>query len=172
MDVIIGSKNPTKIKAVQEVFLTDIVTGYDVPSKVSAQPLSDSETRDGAINRAMQCLETTSGEVGIGLEGGVMQVNDHLYLCNWGALVTRENEIFTASGARILLPREFNDKLQAGAELGDIMDAYAKRKDVRKNEGAIGIFTNEHISRKEMFVHVVKLLYGQWEYEMKSSSSN
>ncbi|SEQ09310.1 inosine/xanthosine triphosphatase [Virgibacillus subterraneus] len=172
MEVIIGSKNPTKRKAVEEVFLTDIVTGYDVPSKVSAQPLSDSETREGAMNRAMQCIETTAGKIGIGLEGGVMQVDDQLYLCNWGALVTREKEVFTASGARILLPDEFNDQLQGGAELGDIMDTYAKRKDVRKNEGAIGIFTNDHISRKEMFVHVVKLLHGQWEYAMKNSSGS
>ncbi|MBP1947841.1 DUF84 family protein [Virgibacillus litoralis] len=170
MEVIIGSKNPTKVQAVEEVFVKHGVSGLDALSKVSAQPLSDFETREGAMNRAMQCIETTSGDIGIGLEGGVMQVGDQLYLCNWGALVTREKEVFTASGARILLPKEFTNQLQGGAELGDIMDTYAKRKDVRKNEGAIGIFTNDQISRKEMFVHVVKLLHGQWDYKIKNGS--
>lgn len=170
VDVVIGSKNPTKIQAVQDVFVTDDVTGLDIPSKVSAQPFSDSETRKGAINRAIQCVEKTKGNIGIGLEGGVMYVDDQLYLCNWGALVTKEKEVFTASGARILLPEEFNVELNGGIELGDIMDAYSKRQDVRKNEGAIGIFTNNRISRKEMFVHVVRLLHGQWEYALKNSS--
>lgn len=49
-------------------------------------------------------------------------------------------------------------------ELGDIMDDYSMRKEVRNKEGAIGIFTNDLISRKEMFSHIMKLLRGQWEY--------
>src|SRR5699024_8922648 len=58
-------------------------------------------------------------------------------------------------------------------ELGDMMDSYAHKQAVRNNEGAIGIFTNDLISRKDMFVHVVKLLRGQWEYwSYKSSESD
>ncbi|QKY69730.1 DUF84 family protein [Lentibacillus sp. CBA3610] len=164
MDIVVGSKNPTKIAAVKEVFSDDQVSPADAPSMVSQQPFSDAETRLGAINRAFNGLETASGAIGIGLEGGVMYVDNELYLCNWGALITKENNIFTASGARILLPAEIDDELKKGIELGDVMDAYAKRQDVRKKEGAIGIFTNDRISRQKMFVHVVKLLHGQWEY--------
>ncbi|WP_164668325.1 DUF84 family protein [Virgibacillus doumboii] len=167
MRVIIGSKNPAKIQAVQDVFSNDEVSGIDVPSNVSAQPFSDSETREGAINRALQCIENESSDIGIGLEGGVMYVDNQLLLCNWGALVTKDKKIFTASGARIPLPVEFDKDLQNGTELGDIMDGYARKKDVRKNEGAIGIFTNNHISRKEMFVHVAKLVYGQWDFQQQ-----
>ncbi|RYG71547.1 DUF84 family protein [Lentibacillus lipolyticus] len=164
MNIIVGSKNPAKIAAVESVFTQNHVLAAEAPSQVSAQPFSDAETRLGAINRATYCLQAASGDIGIGLEGGVMYVDDRLYLCNWGALVTMDNTIFTASGARILLPAEIDEELRKGKELGDVMDAYAKRQDVRKREGAIGIFTNEHISRKEMFIHVVKLLHGQWEF--------
>ncbi|GAB3065527.1 DUF84 family protein [Virgibacillus ainsalahensis] len=164
MNIIIGSKNPTKIKAVQEVFPTYKVTSLDVPSNISAQPFSDVETRKGAINRAIQCTETGEGIIGIGLEGGVMYVDNSLFLCNWGALVTPDRRIHTASGARILLPKEIEEQLKKGVELGDVMDSYAKKEDVRKKEGSIGVFTNDLISRQEMFVHVVKLLRGQWEY--------
>lgn len=162
MNIVIGSKNPTKIKAVEEVFPEAYISSKDVSSKVSAQPFSDEETKEGAINRAKQCA--TKDTIGIGLEGGVMYVRDELYLCNWGALVSEDNQVYTASGARILLPREINESLKSGKELGDIMDVYAKREGVRNKEGAIGIFTNDLISRSEMFTHVVKLLRGQWEY--------
>ncbi|AXI09743.1 DUF84 family protein [Oceanobacillus sp. 143] len=164
MEIIIGSKNPTKVQAVAEIFESDQVNAIEAKSKVSAQPFSDEETKQGAINRAMECRKYTTNGIGIGLEGGVMFVGDTLYLCNWGALVAEDWRIFTASGARIALPNELVESLKNGFELGEIMDDYANRKEVSTHEGTIGIFTNDLVSRKEMFAHVVKLLRGQWEY--------
>lgn len=164
MNIIIGSKNPTKIKAVETIFPSYTVMSFDVPSNVSPQPFSDEETRQGAINRAMQCMESAPGSMGIGLEGGVMYVDKQLFLCNWGALVTEDGNTYTASGARIVLPEGFDEPLRNGEELGDVMDCYVKKQGVRKKEGAIGVFTNELISRQEMFEHVVKLLHGQMEF--------
>ncbi|WP_106496865.1 DUF84 family protein [Lentibacillus sp. Marseille-P4043] len=164
MKISVGSKNPTKMNAVEEVFPTDSIVTISASSSVSAQPFSDEETKEGAINRAMECVKKNPDAIGIGLEGGVMYVDDQLYLCNWGALVDQEKNIYTASGARIPLPEEINAQLTKGHELGDVMDGFAMKQEVRKNEGAIGIFTNELITRKEMFTHVVKLLRGQWEF--------
>ncbi|MFC4556735.1 DUF84 family protein [Virgibacillus kekensis] len=165
MKVRIGSQNPAKIQAAQEVFSGYEVEGMDASSNVSAQPTSDAETKKGAINRARNTYQ--EGDLGLGLEGGVMTIEGQLYLCNWGALMTDDQKILTASGARILLPEEFSAPLQGGLELGDIMDNYTERQDVRSKEGAIGVFTNDQVSRKEMFAHVIKLLYGQWEYSKK-----
>src|SRR5690625_2131339 len=164
MKITIGSKNPTKIKAVQDVFKTAEITSLDVLSGVSSQPFSDEETRAGAINRAKSCAKSTPNATGIGLEGGVMYMDDQLFLCNWGALVTPDQKVYTASGARILLPDDIEKQLKLGYELGALMDDYALKKDVSKKEGAIGIFTNNLITRKEMFKHVVMLLRGQWDY--------
>lgn len=164
MKIIIGSKNPTKIKAVQNVFQNMEVIAHDAPSGVASQPFSDEETMQGAVNRAKQCASKITNGIGIGLEGGVMYVGETLYLCNWGALVTTDGQVFTASGARISLPKKIEQQLRSGLELGVIMDSYTDRDAVRKNEGAIGIFTNNLISRSEMFEHVVKQLRGQWEY--------
>ena len=164
MKLIIGSKNPTKIKAVETVFPSYEVIAKDMPSYVSAQPMSDEETRQGAINRARQSMESMPGAIGIGLEGGIMYVNDQLCLCNWGSLVTENGDVYTASGARIPLPEAFRTQLEDGTELGQVMEQYAKKQNVKQKEGAIGIFTNELVSRQEMFAHVVKLLRGQWEY--------
>ncbi|ASN04956.1 DUF84 family protein [Virgibacillus necropolis] len=164
MKIIIGSMNKTKIEAVKEVFPTDQVLSYSAESSVSAQPFSDEETRTGAINRAKDCIAMNPDAVGIGLEGGVMDVDGQLFLCNWGAMIDLKQHVHTASGARILLPKEISEPLRDGIELGDVMDSYAKKQGVRHNEGAIGIFTNSLVSRKDMFLHVVTLLRGQWEY--------
>lgn len=164
MDIIIGSKNPTKVKAVQSVFSTDQVQMLDVESEVSAQPFSDEETRRGAINRAQQCASSITHTIGIGLEGGVMYVNKELFLCNWGALVTAEGDTFTAGGARMKLPEAIGEQLHKGKELGEIIDSYAKKNAVRNQEGAIGIFTKDLISRQTMFQHIVLMLKGQLKY--------
>lgn len=164
MKIIVGSKNPTKVQAVYDIFKTDEIDSYDVPSHVSSQPFSDEETMQGAINRATECLKIDENAIGIGLEGGLMKLENELYLCNWGALVTPDYCTYTAGGARIRLPKEISDHLHENIELGEIMDEYAKKKGVSKHEGAIGILTKNHMLRKEMFVHIVQLLRGQWKY--------
>lgn len=104
------------------------------------------------------------GTLAIGLEGGVMQVANQLFLNNWGALVTPEGKIYTAAGARIRLPDEFSVQIEAGKELSDMMDIYTHKTAVRQQEGAIGIFTNNEIDRATMFTHIVSLLKGQMNY--------
>lgn len=166
MIVAVGSKNPAKISAVEEAFI-DFgvkVVSIDAPSGVSAQPMSDEETINGAINRAKVAAEKGDAHIGIGLEGGVQRSPNGLFLCNWGALSVNGKDPLIAGGARILLPESISRKLLEGAELGPIMDEYAQRQNVRKNEGAIGIFTNGQINRKEMFTHVMRLLVGQYEF--------
>ncbi|KON90231.1 NTPase [Sporosarcina globispora] len=169
MKIIIGSKNPAKILAVETAFRhyeADIIS-ENVPSGVNDQPFSDDETIKGAINRAYGALEASAGQIGIGLEGGVQKTEFGLFLCNWGALAEKGQPPIIAGGARIPLPEGVSSRLLAGEELGPVMDVYAKRENVRKNEGAVGIFTNGQVNRPEMFSHVMKLLIGQFEYRKR-----
>ncbi|WLV23824.1 DUF84 family protein [Aciduricibacillus chroicocephali] len=166
MNILIGSKNPAKVEAVKAIFEEAHVSGISVPSDVSAQPFTDEETKQGAVNRARRCAENGT-QIGIGLEGGVMLIGDTMYLCNWGALALPDGRIFTASGARIPLPEEIKTALEQGEELGDVMERFAHKKDVRSNEGAIGIFTKNRVSRKAMFEHVLILLRGQLEFSQE-----
>ncbi|MUV39279.1 putative non-canonical purine NTP phosphatase [Lentibacillus sp. JNUCC-1] len=161
MKIIAGTQNLAKLTAIQTVFSDVKIDGVSVPSNVSAQPVSDEETLQGAVNRATQCTEKEANVYGIGLEGGVMQICGKLYLCNWGALKTPSGQLYTASGARIRLPESFNILLEGKVELGDLMDDYANKSNIRQHEGAIGIFTNGQVSRSDMFIHVVTLLKGQ-----------
>ncbi|KAA0549052.1 DUF84 family protein [Bacillus sp. BGMRC 2118] len=162
--IAIGSKNFAKVEAVKEIFGNQEIISISVPSNVSNQPFSDEETMTGARNRANNALIEARTNIGIGLEGGVVQMKDDLYLCNWGAIVDENGYYAVASGAKILLPKEVGRELIKGRELGPIMDEYAKLQNVRHLEGAIGIFTNGLVNRKEMFKHIVMLLKGQYEY--------
>ncbi len=163
MKIFVGSTNPAKINAVKAIFPEATVEGKAVPSNVSDQPFSDEETLIGAINRARLSQKMNETGLGIGLEGGVMELKDELYVCNWGALVDQEGNVYQASGARIPLPEEVAAELKKGKELGDVMDEYTTRTGIRKKEGAVGVFTNQQVDRIQMFSHVVKLLKGQYE---------
>ncbi|MFZ7944933.1 MULTISPECIES: DUF84 family protein [Bacillaceae] len=170
MKIIIGSKNPAKINAVKNSFAdqeTEFVS-LDIPSDVGEQPFSDEETIRGAINRAVGALKQGNGDIGIGLEGGVQETSHGLLLCNWGALAAHNMEPIIAGGARFLLPEEIAVRLRAGEELGPVMEIFAKMKNVRKHEGAVGIFTNGMINRVDMFTHVANLLVGQYRYQQGS----
>ncbi|CQR48172.1 Non-canonical purine NTP phosphatase [Paraliobacillus sp. PM-2] len=167
MDIIIGSQNPAKVQAVKTVFQDAKVIGMNVSSDVSSQPFSEEETLLGAKNRAKHAISSGDASIGIGLEGGVATYNSQLFLINWGALVDQTGEMYVASGARIPLPEEIGVELKKGYELGDVMEQYAHKQDVRKKEGAIGIFTNDLISRADMFTHIMYLLKGQYEFSNK-----
>lgn len=168
MKIVLGSHNRAKLAAVEAVFTDAHIICENIASNVSAQPLSDEETMQGAINRAAGAAKQIDDAYGIGLEGGVMTINDEIYLCNWGALQTPSGAVITASGARIILPSTFKQPLQCGTELSELMDAWANKRNIRHNEGAIGIFTNGEINRSAMFVHVLQLLKGQLALQEKS----
>ncbi|WP_413378989.1 DUF84 family protein [Alkalihalobacillus sp. 1P02AB] len=169
MKIAIGTKNPAKVHAVQEVFLKmkATVESVDAPSGVSSQPFSDEETVEGAVNRAKAALEVTNADLAFGLEGGVTETSGGLMLCNWGALVTPHEQIWLASGAKIALPFDVASELRKGKELGEVMAFLTDDHDIRKKEGAIGVFTAGRVTRKAMFLHIVELLYGQYEHQLK-----
>ncbi len=172
MEFMIGSTNPAKVRAVKEVlaihFPQAILAEDEVGSGVSDQPFGDDETRLGAINRALRAAGIKVGAIGIGLEGGVRILEEQMYLCNWGALVLPDGTRFTAGGAQIPLPKEIADELMAGKELGQVVDAYFNSSGVRVREGAIGMLTANAVQRDELFVHVLKLLIGQYKYHRQS----
>ncbi|MBA2873850.1 DUF84 family protein [Thermaerobacillus caldiproteolyticus] len=164
--IAIGTTNPAKVAAVKAVFSHEcyVFMPISVSSDVASQPFSDEETRLGAINRAKNALAKEQADIGIGLEGGVTETKDGLWLCNWGALVDRNGAVISAGGARIPLPSEVAAEVMSGRELGDVMDEYTGKRNIRQKEGAIGIFTNGYVDRTDMFIHITKLLAGQYEF--------
>lgn len=163
MKVYIGSTNIVKVNAIKEVFepLGYEVISIEANSLVGAQPKTDYETIEGARNRA-KALPTDG--LAIGLEAGVEYLDKVLYLTNWGVMLDKNNE-FIAGGTRIPLPNEIaNLIINDHCELSDAMEQYFRTKDIKHHNGAIGYFTCDVVKRIDIFVHIAKLLYGQYLY--------
>lgn len=165
LKLAVASANPAKIKAVkdcvEQLGLQMEIIAAETDSGVSAQPFSNVETRQGAVNRASTALHPDF-DLAIGLEGGVYELEGTMYVCNWGALATSTGKLYTAGGAQIPLPKEIAVELRNGKELGPVMDAYANETGIRHHKGAIGILTDGLIHRGEMFGHIVTMLIGQY----------
>ena len=172
MLIAIGTRNKAKVGAVETVATQHLhnptFEAIEVASGVSEQPFTNEETRRGAINRAKATLQQTTAQIGFGLEGGVYELDGTMYCCNWGALATRAGKVFACAGATFALPSQIAQRLKAGEELGPVMDDFTKTANIRQHAGAIGIFTNGLIDRKEMFEHIVLMLIGQYQYDETS----
>ena len=183
--IAVGSQNATKVDAVRSVvdqifssvhdtsYLSrsgrerrgeetetrrNEVVGVNVPSGVSAQPLSASETRQGAIARARAALAATpSAEYGVGVEGGLECVESKegkdgmaWYESAWVAVVDRSGKVGTGTSARFEISEFIAHELLSGrTELAEIADRLSGQRDVRSTNGFMGIITNDLIKRKE-----------------------
>lgn len=135
--------------------------GRDVDSGVAATPTSDVELMAGARNRAQRLkavLETESikADVYIGLEGG-LHVNDMpsktvVLLRGWAYATDGKREGAFGSSPSVEVPGEIASAvLDHGQDLGDVIDQFSGRFDVRSNEGTWGILTRDLITRSKSF---------------------
>jgi inosine/xanthosine triphosphatase len=170
MIIAVGSTNPTKLEAVrmavEEVHTKLGLIGeltfhaHEVPSGVSAQPLSDGETRLGARNRARLALEAQpDAELAFGLEGGVMDIDDEMFSTVWICVLDREGREFAANGARFALPLVLAKAIRAGGEMGPAMDEITGRQGIKHQEGMIGVVTGGVITRASEYGHIARMAY-------------
>lgn len=159
-NIYIASTNPTKVNAVLKVFPNCDVKSFKIKTEINDQPLSDLETIKGAYLRA---IKLPDDGIRIGLEAGVRIIGKQVVIVNWGILVDENDKVYLAGGTTIPLPSKFKkDLYENNIELADIIDKYSEQKDIRSKQGAIGIFTNDMIKREDIFIHIVKLLYGEY----------
>lgn len=143
MRVAVGSLNPVKEAATaQALDAADIVT-IDVDSGVPEQPRGRAETIAGAENRAAAALAATDCTYGVGIEGGVADVEgtDGLWLIMWAA-VTDGERWGRGGGPTLRLPTTIADRIRDGEELGPVLDDHLDTDDIARNEGAVGVFTD------------------------------
>ncbi|MBP9670474.1 inosine/xanthosine triphosphatase [Candidatus Woesebacteria bacterium] len=160
MKVIVGSKNPVKVGSVEEAFKKNWpdseVVGMDIDSGVSAQPMSEVETMNGARQRAIQALKSDSeANYGVGIEGGVTEVEGKMFECAWVAIADRASKEGLAGGLYFELPQKIANEISKGGELGPLMDQFTGKTNVKQGAGAIGIFTKGQLDRKTAYVQIV-----------------
>ncbi len=160
MLIAIGSTNPVKVRAVENVlrriYAEAEFVALEVPSGIPAQPVGNEETRRGALNRARAALEATGADWGAGLEGGVVQNEFGTMTTAWCVIVDRAGRTGVGGASNMLLPEVIADRVLNGTELGEAMDEYASVKDVKHGLGAIGILTGGLIDRQGAYEVIVK----------------
>ena len=160
MRIIVGSKNPVKVgsveKAFQKYWPQVEVLGIEVKSGVSEQPMSEQETMKGSRQRAILALKSDkTADYGVGLEGGVTEVEGKMFECAWACVVNRDQAEGIAGGLYFELPNKVAEKIRAGGELGPVMDAMTGENNVKQKMGAIGLFTKGQLDRKTAYVQIV-----------------
>jgi inosine/xanthosine triphosphatase len=158
--VAVGSLNPVKVGAVRAVLVPlapgVTVTGVLVPSEVPTQPWGDDETIRGARARALGALaKTPDAELGVGLEGGVVDGDGGLRTCAWAVIADRDGRIGVGGSLALPLPPSVAEQVRAGHELGAAMDALVGATNTKQGAGAVGILTGGLIDRQRAYETLV-----------------
>lgn len=164
MFIVVGSENPSKLKAVrlgfQAVFpdASIEIIGVEAASEVSKQPMSDEDTLQGASNRAKKArLAKPEADFWFGLEGGLSELPDgSLASFAWVVALGKEKQ-GEARTAAYILPDRVSALVCAGMELGEADDLVFGKTNTKQTSGGVGLLTNELIDRAEFYAMAVKL---------------
>jgi inosine/xanthosine triphosphatase len=175
MIIVVGSANPVKINAVVAAIAgtplaASEVHGFEVASGVPAQPWGNSETRQGALNRAQAALlqgnhhfpQSSDQTLAVGFEGGVQEFDGQVWSTVWCSVLDGSGQHFEANGAMFRIPEPIATKMRAGGELGPIVDELTKDSQVSRKGGAIGLVTSAFVTRTEEYTGIAKMALGLW----------
>ena len=160
--VVVGSANPVKVAATlavsRRVYGDGVdVEAVDVESGVPHQPWGDEETLRGALNRAQAARRMGGAKMGVGFEGGLLEVQGRVFTCAWCAVVRDDGVVGIAGGESVLLPPSVVADVRAGAELGSAMDVLTGLHDTKRGCGAIGILTGGQLDRQVAYEHLLMM---------------
>lgn len=161
MNIIVASKNPVKINAVQMGFESygknAVIEGVSVDSGVSDQPMSDAETLEGARNRVENARKKyPDADFWIGIEGGVERNEEKLDAFAW-VVIQGDNAIGESRTTTFSLPHSVSELIDQGYELGTANDIFFNKHNSKQQSGAVGLLTNNVISRTKLYVQAVQL---------------
>lgn len=166
MRVVVASKNPVKLAAVEAAFTAVFasagaaidIAGVSVESGVSEQPLTDDETLTGASNRANHARSAEpEADYWVGLEGGLEQKNDTLEAFGWMVVLGKDGREGRSRTATFTLPEQVRQLIEKGYELGEADDIVFKRKNSKQENGAVGILTDNQVTRASYYEQALVL---------------
>jgi len=161
--IVIASQNPVKKQAALHGFKRMFpaegfqVQAADVPSSVSEQPRSNSETLRGAENRAHKArVVFPQADYWIGIEGGVEEQDEGLTAFAWVVVLSGEMQGQSRTGT-FFLPRVVAELVHEGEELGRADDLVFGDSNSKQKNGAVGLLTNNVIDRAGFYTEAVIL---------------
>ncbi len=163
MKILVGSTNPTKVNAVEEAFSRFFdgidVLGMAAPSGVADQPVGD-ETYTGARNRAEWLAEQNRARglratYCVGIEGGIERRYDRWFGFGVMVILDSQGRMGIGISPQFELPGPVTARLDAGLELGHVMDEMLETQHTNRKGGAIGHFSRGVLSRQDITAHGV-----------------
>lgn len=167
--VAIGSKNPVKLQATEKAF--GLVwpdkdfefVSIETKSGVSDQPMSDQETIKGATNRAKQAQKETGADFGVGLEGGIVKVDNQYFARAWMAVINKKGEIGLGSTLSAPLPDKFMKLVNNGIELGKAHDIISGRENTKQQEGYFGLVSSNLVTREKGYINAIVMALAKFK---------
>lgn len=162
MKVVVASRNPAKIHAVNAAFKLQFprespeLIPLAVDSGVSEQPMSDPETRRGARNRAQNaCRQQADADFWVGLEGGIETIDGQLTAFAWMAILGPGQRIGEARTVTLPLPPAVKALVEQGLELGDANDRVFSTVNSKHQGGAFGLLTEGAYTREGVYTEAL-----------------
>ena len=160
--VAVGSKNPSKVRAVEVAFrLIGIrvrVVPLEPPRGLPPEPVGIDEILNGAVERANYALSNVpNAEFGVGIEAGLLRlgrVNSYIDL-TMAAVVDRRGIATIGLSPGFMVPSKFVSEVLSGKELSEVAERYYKIPGVGKVYGLIGILTRRFIERLDLNTEAV-----------------
>lgn len=150
--VAVGSTNPAKVEAARAVLArlqpAAEVVAVAVASGVPDQPRGDEETARGALARARGALEAAGADLGLGMEDGVVPTPWGLLVGGWCVAVDRDGRCGVGRGAGTLLPPPVAARVEAGEELGAVIDDLSGQPNTKTRLGAVGYLSRGLVARR------------------------
>lgn len=157
MKILVGSRNPTKIGAVEDVFGQFFgpveVIGMEIDSGVAGQPIGEEETFAGAENRARALLrrnarDELAARFCVGIEGGVTHLYGRWFAFGVICVADAQGRLGYGVTSHFELPDQVAAALGGGKELGDVIDRLSGLHNTKHDGGAIGHFSHGRLDRR------------------------
>jgi inosine/xanthosine triphosphatase len=151
----VGSTNPVKLGAARAVLAriapAAMIKDVRVSSTVRDQPFGDDETIRGALARARAARQAVGGELGVGIEGGVVDNDGVMRTCAWAAVVDAAGHESVGGSLAMPLPPAVARLVREGIELGEAMDRLTGEHHTKHRQGAVGILTAGLVDRQAAY---------------------
>ena len=173
MKIVVSSLNPVKVAAVREAFSAQFpeneldLQSVSVPSGVADQPMSDDETRRGAVNRAANARASVpEADFWVGLEGGLDLFDGKLMAFAWMAISGPRGFVSETRSATLPLPPAVQELVEKGLELGEANDRVFATVNSKQAGGAYGLLTDGRYTREDIYAQTLVLALVPFVHEL------
>jgi len=152
MKIVVGSKNPVKVKACENVFKL-LFENFEISCievKTKKQPLGMHETIKGAIKRAEEAVKY--GDIGVGIEAGLIEIpfTESGYFDIQFCAIKDGKKLTLGCGMGFEYPRKVVDNVLKGSSVGEIIAELSGISNIGRKIGAIGFLSNGIINREKL----------------------